>query len=255
MTNYFSKILYMNLDTEKERKEQIETELERVGLEAERITAIDGRTYDEEGKRTIENNENGLLTTYDALCESLLIAFRRAKTEGWKNFLILEDDAVFSEDFTTVLDSIFEKKIRQIEVDDETKPLYSFDPMTLERGEDIIGYEKKTIDEEWSDLPDNCDIITLGFKNGQFPVSNLGGRVYKLRQFSLGQALGFFESVYDRCIESLERKDQPSDICFSDIGFNDLGGVKVCGVMKGIVTQRAGFSSCIGREVKAKAVS
>ena len=250
----------MNLADATERNELMQSELERVGLDAERIESVDGRKYIEgtngEQIQVMQFNEHGVNTTYVALIDTLLSAFYRAKDEGWKSFLILEDDAEFMPDFEAVLDSVFERKTRMITVDDLDKPIVQCDPLT---GEAIEGaelmYEKEEVEQEYSDLPDNWCMLTLGCVNGQYASKQIGGRVHKLRQFTLGTAIAFSESIYDLCIEKLESRNAPSDVIFSNICFDNLSTVMTCGIRQGIVTQRAGFSSCIGRDVPSKEVS
>jgi len=249
---FFDKVFYMNLSDREDRNTQIIEQLDSFGIEAERIEAVDGRVI-VEGEQKIEITEKGLPTTYDALDDTVLKAFKIAKEEGLKNFLLFEDDAELSPDFNEVFNSCVEVKERTIMVDDIDNPFDRNDPMTGDKiGE---GYPQIEGTEEYRDLPDNWDMLSLGLKNGEYNAPNVSGRIHKLRSFSLGTAWGFNESIYEAMIEALEKKDTPYDICISNLSINGLGKVWAYGIMKGIVTQRAGYSDNVGKEVERKAVS
>ena len=97
MMNFFDKIYYINLERSPERKIQIESELNRFGLEYERIDAVD-------------NPADGLV----GCGKSHLIALKKAKENGYKNCLIFEDDFVFTVDkqtFDTNMTTFFNSNI------------------------------------------------------------------------------------------------------------------------------------------------
>lgn len=77
-------IVFINLDRRKDRREEIESELKRLGLQAERFAAIERRP--------------GAL----GCGLSHLAVLQRAKQEGWPNVLILEDDFMFLVDRPTL---------------------------------------------------------------------------------------------------------------------------------------------------------
>jgi glycosyl transferase family 25 len=72
-----NKVIYINLDRRTDRKENIENELKRMGLEFERFTAI-------------ENKPEML-----GCCKSHIEVLKMARKNNWKNVLILEDDFEF----------------------------------------------------------------------------------------------------------------------------------------------------------------
>ena len=77
MSENIDKIYYINLEKRTDRKEQIEKELDQFGLPYERINAI-------------EHTEGCI----GCSC-SHLFALKKAKEKGYKNVLIMEDDALF----------------------------------------------------------------------------------------------------------------------------------------------------------------
>lgn len=250
----FEKIYYMNLADRTDRKEHIESELSRLGLTAERIESIDGRYYNESGDAVQKIGDSGILTTYEALCDTLVKVFDKAEADGVSNFLVLEDDAVFSDDFLEVISSIFERKTRTITVDDETKPIYSFDPLTGEQGQDIIAYEQKEVEQEYSDLPDNWALCNLGFWQGQYATKQIAGRLVKLRDFTLGTALAFNQPYFTIFKDRLKAKGDVSDVLLSNVCLENLSDLMCCGIQNGIVTQKADYSDCLNENVEAKEV-
>ena len=77
MSNLIEKIIYINLDQRQDRKVQIEDELEKYQLTAQRFKAI--------------KHEEGIV----GCGFSHLAVFKLAKKNGYKNILILEDDFMF----------------------------------------------------------------------------------------------------------------------------------------------------------------
>jgi glycosyl transferase family 25 len=86
-----SHIVYINLDRRGDRKIEIEAELSRLSLSAERFAAIERKP--------------GAL----GCGLSHVAVLQRAKQEGWANVLILEDDFSFLVDRET-----FEKELRDV---------------------------------------------------------------------------------------------------------------------------------------------
>ena len=75
--NNIGKIYYINLDRRTDRREQMETELTRMGLTGERYSAIEANP------------------SIIGCCQSHLNVLKKAKDEGLANVLILEDDFIF----------------------------------------------------------------------------------------------------------------------------------------------------------------
>jgi GR25 family glycosyltransferase involved in LPS biosynthesis len=82
--DHIHKIIYINLDRRTDRREQIESELHRMGVSGERFAAIDRRP--------------GIV----GCGLSHLAVLERAEAEGWENVLVLEDDFQFVVDKDTV---------------------------------------------------------------------------------------------------------------------------------------------------------
>jgi glycosyl transferase family 25 len=76
-------IVYINLDRRTDRREQIESELQRMGLSGERFAAIE--------------HASGIV----GCGMSHLAVLERARTAGWESVLILEDDFQFIVDKAT----------------------------------------------------------------------------------------------------------------------------------------------------------
>lgn len=90
---YIDKIMYINLDSRTDRREQIENELNRFGLLAERFSAI-------------PTPGRGIV----GCSYSHLAVLKRARENKWRNVLILEDDFEFlvsQKEFDESMDSFF----------------------------------------------------------------------------------------------------------------------------------------------------
>lgn len=91
-----AKTIYINLDRRTDRRAEMEAELTKIGMTAERFPAIERKP--------------GAL----GCGLSQLAVLRRAKEEGWENVLILEDDFTFLVDratFDQELKTVFDLKI------------------------------------------------------------------------------------------------------------------------------------------------
>jgi glycosyl transferase family 25 len=97
MSNNLDAIFYINLDKRTDRKSEIETELEKMNLTAERFSAIE------------HPPPNGIV----GCGKSHLAVIKLAKERGYKNVLILEDDFVFvvdKQEFEKAIAELFESK-------------------------------------------------------------------------------------------------------------------------------------------------
>jgi glycosyl transferase family 25 len=82
------KVVYINLDARKDRRQEVEGELERMGIAAERFPAI--------------RTSPGII----GCGQSHSAVLKEAKARGYRNILILEDDFMFlvpKEEFLTLL--------------------------------------------------------------------------------------------------------------------------------------------------------
>lgn len=96
MVEHIAKIIYINLEQRVDRKEQIENELNAFGLTYERHNAFC-------------NTQDGI-----GCAKSHLAVLKKAKTNGYKNVLILEDDFMFivsKEEFNKNIALLFETPV------------------------------------------------------------------------------------------------------------------------------------------------
>ena len=85
------KVMYINLDYRTDRRKEIESELNKKGLDYERFSAI--------------KDSNGAI----GCCKSHLAVLKKAREHGYKHILVLEDDFTF-----TVDTSSFHRSIQQL---------------------------------------------------------------------------------------------------------------------------------------------
>jgi glycosyl transferase family 25 len=93
--NHISHVFYINLDKRVDRKEHIESELAKYGIEAERFSAI-------------ARPDQGIL----GCGQSHLAVIKLAKERGYKNVLIFEDDFLFLVDpntFHSLISRLFQE--------------------------------------------------------------------------------------------------------------------------------------------------
>ena len=98
---YFSHVFLINLDRRQDRLEFITKQLESVGIVAERVSAVDGSSLDP--SPSIGNGWNHKGVAGCALSHRKVIEL--AKERNYKNFLVIEDDTVFCEDFVNRFES------------------------------------------------------------------------------------------------------------------------------------------------------
>ena len=94
MADSIEKIIYINLDSRQDRREQIEAELSKMRLTAERFAAF-------------ATPHSGIV----GCGYSHLAVLKMAKEHGWKNVLILEDDFEFTvgrEYFNAAMKTLFD---------------------------------------------------------------------------------------------------------------------------------------------------
>lgn len=97
---HFTHIFLINLDRRPDRLKFITEQLNKVGIEAERISAVDGNLLNPDPK--IGNGWNHKGVAGCALSHRKVIEI--AKKRGYSNFLVIEDDTVFCENFIEKLD-------------------------------------------------------------------------------------------------------------------------------------------------------
>lgn len=105
-TEYFDRVYYVNLAKRTDRRAQMEEELQKKGLLAARVEAVDGQTqikWDAKFGLKTQFWNNGAF----AHCLSYRVAIIDAMKNGYDKVLILEDDAVLSDEFYSVLAGAF----------------------------------------------------------------------------------------------------------------------------------------------------
>lgn len=97
--DFFDKIFCINLDSRPDRWEKSKIEFDKHGIKVDRISAIDGK------KLNISPNPEGV----KACALSHLHVLKLAKYLGLDNYLILEDDIEFHENFVNLFNEIKEQ--------------------------------------------------------------------------------------------------------------------------------------------------
>lgn len=97
MNNYFDHIYCINLDKRTDRWEDCVKLFKKHNLSVERFSAIDGNTLKNPTK--LLPGEYGILSTHIELIKD-------AKSKGYKNILILEDDVEFIDNINEIFNSI-----------------------------------------------------------------------------------------------------------------------------------------------------
>jgi glycosyl transferase family 25 len=96
--DYFKNIVYMNLDNREDRKNQVESELEKFNIKAQRFSSYKASVKDAmpyiEG-RNLDQHSIDLAPSRVAATKSHLGVIQMAKDNNWDNVLVLEDDVKF----------------------------------------------------------------------------------------------------------------------------------------------------------------
>ncbi len=101
-------VYVINLDRRTDRLEKIKERFDLLGLEFERVSAVDGKTLDIElPEQTPEKRWN--LAAY-ALCLTTIQILKDAEEKGYKNILIFEDDV----DFILLFDRWIDKYMQDL---------------------------------------------------------------------------------------------------------------------------------------------
>lgn len=92
VNDYFDKVVVINLDRRTDRMEKLDAQLKELNIEYERFSAVDGKALD------ISPIRAGTLSHYQVLEQS-----------DEKKVLILEDDALFCEDFNEKFEQVMQE--------------------------------------------------------------------------------------------------------------------------------------------------
>jgi len=97
---HFTHVFLINLDRRSDRLKFITEQLNKIGIEAERVSAVDGNLLNPDPR--IGNGWNHKGVAGCALSHRKVIEL--AKERQYSNFLVIEDDTVFCDDFLEKLD-------------------------------------------------------------------------------------------------------------------------------------------------------
>ncbi len=102
------KIFIINLEHQTEKRQFIQEQLDRLGLEAEFIAAINGKSMsDDQLKEVVHDYENCSLTAGEIGCAlSHISAYKKIIDQNISQALILEDDAILKEGLPELLSQI-----------------------------------------------------------------------------------------------------------------------------------------------------
>lgn len=95
MNKYFDRVFFINLDRREDRLELIQNQLNIMDIKAERVSAVDGNLLNPDPK--IGNGWNHKGVAGCALSHRKVI--QMAKDAGYKSFMVIEDDTIFSDEF------------------------------------------------------------------------------------------------------------------------------------------------------------
>jgi GR25 family glycosyltransferase involved in LPS biosynthesis len=101
----FEHVFVINLDRRPDRWDFITNQLKSVGIEAERVSGVDGDLLDPHPK--IGNGWNHKGQAGCVLSHRKVINL--AKSRGYKNILVIEDDNVFTRDFNTLFENYWKQ--------------------------------------------------------------------------------------------------------------------------------------------------
>jgi hypothetical protein len=111
INDYFDKIYCINLDRRPDRwEENCLPQFKELGMEVERFSACDGKTEVDLGHSDVYNAEL-------AGSISHLNAIKKAKEDGVKRLLLLEDDVVFKTSGRANTNDMFEERIKNVPED------------------------------------------------------------------------------------------------------------------------------------------
>ena len=117
INDYFDKVVCINLDRRPDRLNESKQQWAKNGLDVERISAVDGNPmkwkHESERQVNLPNVRLGSFPGVAGCIASHTNVWKRAKEEGWKNVLIIEDDC----DFVHQVQERFKERIDQIPKD------------------------------------------------------------------------------------------------------------------------------------------
>ena len=224
LNEYFDKIYCIHLEetVEGEQPWRVERKTECDSLVAEHemtveyVTAFDGVDY--VATKTMRAG-------YKALNDTIrLKILADAKEQGYDKILILEDDIQFIADIMTV----FEENIQYI-------------PVAIEAVE-------ATEETEAVEAVMGTDVIYGGCINRPHPAIHLGGRIHQVSKALLGHMLGISSTMFDPWSDELEKQENPSDLCLTNI-YADFDNYVAVAFMDRIGYQKAGYSDNLNKMI------
>ena len=142
----FDKIIYINSKNRPDRLINMKKRIAKLGLDIERFEAILGGKLEHsklsfKGKlKPMNNGEIGCFISHTTI-------YQKIKDNGWKHTLILEDDALFCDDFLNVLSGLE----KQLPEDWDMFFLGQWNYDHLDNGGNEIGGEKHALKERITD--------------------------------------------------------------------------------------------------------
>ena len=216
LNDYFTKIYVINLDRRPDRYIQCQIEFEKIGINVERVPAIDGNEIP---------NSFGL-SSRDKACFALTSVHRKlindAISNKYESILVFEDDVTFIDNFNT----IFNEKIEFLP--DDWELLYLGGNYMLH----VPGFDLITGDKDFKVTKENYK--TLNYELCKTPC------VWCAHAIAIN--LRFYGKILN------EMKEHPIN-CIDTALYNTQPGSKVYGFLPSLAIQKPDFSDIEGGHV------
>ena len=204
INEYFGKVVCLNLERRPDRKESVQKEFDKIGLDVEIVKGIDGWRDFRGRPHTLHNGNVGISMTNIREVE-------KAKEEGCESLVILEDDIVFTEDSMEVIEDVLRNQLP-----DDWDVLY----LGCHNGVYDGTRKERTLEN----------------------TKHIGGRLYEVEYVVYCHAFVIRDTVYDEWIEKLSKFDKVNDDCLASI-YNKNENRKGYAIMNpGVVFQKEDFS-------------
>lgn len=100
LEKYFDKIYCINLDRRPDRWGLVQEQFDKHNIKVERFSAVDGNP---------DNIKTNIVSGHVGCVLSHLKIIKKSKEQKLKNFLVFEDDVVFSDDFNDRFEDMYKK--------------------------------------------------------------------------------------------------------------------------------------------------
>lgn len=101
LNEYFDKVYCINLERRNDRWEKCKKQFDKLGIEVERFSAVDGSK--------LEYNNKTLLPGEIGIIRSNLELVKKAKENNYENIFIFEDDVEFTDEFNEKFENYVEQ--------------------------------------------------------------------------------------------------------------------------------------------------